>query len=871
MPNEPKMKLSLFLADHQYQPKPFEIPVRWSIHGVTDHGVTVQEGTLTVESSKADSFNRPLTAQECQTRQFLIGNNRDAVHKETCRLKLQLTLSNGKKIHAEETFTAFIPPEAKTFVAAPWASNSGKEPNGSHSPVLTHSFNLASADLPPAHEPALFAISVLGLAEVYINHQQVTNRETWNWTEFKKRGTYVVLPVPHGILKEGENTVEIVLGQGWYAGHVGWSQGHDYGDRPAVWFHLETNNAEISSNLDWLAGTGQVEQEDLLMGETADLRLPVLSTGAALASVVGHDAPPIIELKRCEPVSVAVHEIRHGKVIHQEGGKTLLDFGVNCAAVIEGGVTGPSGSKLTLHHGEVLDEHHQLYTANLRKAKNIDEVTSGGNRTDWQPFFTFHGFRFALIDSENGAELRDPKQIPLTTGCADTGTFECSNSLVNELFGNINRSRRSNFIEVPTDCPQRDERLGWTGDIAAFARTGTYLCDCRRFLAKWLVDLTDSQQADGNIPPVSPYVTLDMPDGGPAWSDALPIVLWDHWIAFRDQATLDHCFPHLVRYIQVRHRQTTGEQPIGFAGFGDWLAPAATLSSEFIRDAFNVHAAEIGLKLASSVSSGALPVSLEQLQDYAHFQRDHFNKTHLNEEGDLKEKFQTAYALALDFELIDPKWANTLGSLVKEQGLSTGFIGTVRLLPMLSKAGFTEEAYDLLLSEKEPGWLFQIKNGATSIWERWDGYVPGKGFQDVGMNSFNHYAFGAVGQWMIENVAGISALESVPGWQTYSLAPEPSVKLGWAEAKVHCPFGEILSRWDWAYANGMNASPSGWSFQVQVPIGCEAVLKLPGANGHPITVGGSEMKVSKITWNGNEITEIPKSLGSGAHHFTVSL
>ena len=669
-------------------------------------------------------------------------------------------------------------------------------------------------------------VTSLGLYEVYLNGQRIGDQFfTPGWTSYHHRlqyQTYDVTP----LLRPGANVVGAMLGDGWYRGNLGFfGQRNLYGRRLALRaqleIHYESGRTErVVSDSDWKTTAGPVLASDIYGGETYDARRGGELSGWAdapyddrdWAAVALLDPPPAALVASMSPPVRRVRELRPVNIHRAPSGETVFDLGQNFTGWARLSVRGPAGTTVTLRFGEVLDRDGNLYTANLRRAGQTDRYTlSGKSREVYEPHFTFHGFRYVAV-----AGLPAPPDSTTITGIAvssdlaQTGSLVTSDSLLNQLQRNIVWGQRSNFLDVPTDCPQRDERLGWTGDAQVFARTAAFNMDVSGFFAKWLSDVAADQDASGSVPWVIPN-----PLGGDSirfagtagWSDVAVIVPWTMYVAYGDRRLLERQYPSMRAWVDYARRRA-GTDLIWRPGwqFGDWLAlhsddpsyPGATTGTDLIATAFLAHSTDL-----VSRSAAALGRTDEAAAYRARFRsiRDAFNREFVSSTGRVGENTQTAYALAIAFDLLpDSVVAAAAARLAhdveaREHHLTTGFLGTPYLLHVLGATGHVGLAFALLTQRTYPSWLYPITRGATTMWERWDGIRPDSSFEDPGMNSFNHYAFGAVGDWMYRNIGGIDVDSGAVGYRRSRIAPRPGAGLTSASASLETGYGTLKSAW----------------------------------------------------------------------------
>jgi alpha-L-rhamnosidase len=701
-------------------------------------------------------------------------------------------------------------------------------------------------------QTAQLAVTARGLYECEINGQRVGDQVfAPGWTDYRQTiryQTYDVTP----FLREGENVLAAILGDGWFCGKVGWGQRQYYGDRPSVLAQLtisfaDGTNVVIASDSSWKTSSGPILESDIMMGETYDARLELGNWSepsyddAAWAPVLVQPDPGIALVPSLEPPVRHIEELPSApprKAKNWPPDALLFDFGQNFTGRVRLRVEAPRGATLTLRFAEILDPDGNLYTENLRAARATDSYTcKGGGPEIWEPRFTFHGFRHVEVRGLKPEYKVELTGLVLHSDMRPTGHFACSNPLLNQLQHNIVWGQKSNFLDVPTDCPQRDERLGWTGDAQVFIRTAAFNMDVRRFFHKWLRDLREAQKPNGAVPSVAPIVDsgdfYDR-DGGPAWSDAIIICPWTIYLCYADREILETHYPSMVRFMEfIANHRCAGlirshPDVDSWGGYGDWLAldgggkTEGITPRDLIGTAFYAYDAGIMARVA------ALLGREDEAQVYRKLQEkiaSAFRHRFVTPEGLLVSGTQTSYVLALHFGLLTKETRATAARELardiekRKFHLATGFVGTPYLLEVLEENGYLDVAYKLLEQETFPSWLFPVKNGATTIWERWDGWTPEKGFQDKGMNSYNHYAYGAVGAWMVRSVAGLELDPVEPGYRHIFFRPRPGGSLTWAEARLETPQGLAGIRWERAGEE--------LKLNFTVPSGSHATLQLP--------------------------------------------
>jgi len=737
----------------------------------------------------------------------------------------------------------------------------------------------------------LYATS-LGLYEVHLNGARVGDQLfTPGWTSYHHRLQYQTYDVTN-LLKPGDNAVGAVLGDGWYRGQLGFDGGRNvYGKRIGLRMQLEILYQDgriehVSSDSLWTTATGPILASDIYGGETYDARLERAGWASAgyddrtWAPVVSLD-PPKSRLLTPESSPVRrVGELRPVGIRRTSSGETVFDLGQNFTGWARLKVRGPAGTVVTMRFAEVLDRDGNLYTANLRRANQTDRYTlKGGNEEIYEPHFTFHGFRYVGVTGLPArADTGAITGIVVSSDLQETGSFETSDSLLNRLQQNIIWGQRSNFLDVPTDCPQRDERLGWTGDAQVFAPTAAFNMDVAGFFAKWLGDVAADQDPGGSIPWVIPDVLgadSSNASGTAGWSDAAVIVPWTMYLAYGDRRLLERQYPSMRAWVEFERRRA-GPDLIWQPGwqFGDWLAlhsddpsyPGATTLTDFIATAYFAHSADLVARAARALGKESDAALYDKLfRDV----RAAFNREFVSAGGRVGENTQTAYALALGFNLLPDSLVapagERLAAAVRGRGmhLTTGFLGTPQLLPVLSATRHFDVAYGLLMQRTYPSWLYPITRGATTMWERWDGIRADSSFQDAGMNSFNHYAFGAVGDWMYRTIGGISLDSSAPGGKRVRIAPRPGGALTRARASLETPYGKVSSSW--------RLGERDFVLEASVPPNTTGDVVLIETTVDRVREGGRALRgtagVRDVRQVGRDVVVV---VGSGDYKFSVS-
>ena len=661
-------------------------------------------------------------------------------------------------------------------------------------------------------------VTSLGLYELYLNGEKVgEDLFTPGWTSYNKRLQYQTYDVTE-MLRQS-NALGAVLGDGWYRGNIGWGNQHGYyGDQLALLVQLVVNYTDgtsetIGSNEDWKVTNGPILESDIYNGEKYDARLEMKGWDGhgyddrdwKNVSVLNH-SKDILIAPQGVPVR-AIEEIKPIQLITTPKGETVFDMGQNMVGWVRLNVQGNKGDVVVLQFAEVLDKEGNFYTANLRAAKCTDTYILGGEgEAVYEPTFTFHGFRFVKIEGVAPKPALDQiTGVVIHSAMQPTGKFTCSDPLINQLQHNIQWGQKGNFLDVPTDCPQRDERLGWTGDAQVFSPTAAFNFDVAAFYTKWMKDLAADQLQDGKVPHVIPDV-LKGGGGSTAWADAALVVPWTTYLAYGDKRILEEQYPSMKAWVEfMTNRAGADHLWIGDTHYGDWLAfattrsdyPGATTEKDLIATAYYKYSSGLLAEIAKIIGNSLDAKKYAMLSESI---KKAFIQEFVTPSGRLVSHTQTAYCLAIAFDLLPenliPKAADYLaGDVENMKHLTTGFVGTPLLCKTLSAHGHEDLAFMLLNRKEYPSWLYPVTQGATTIWERWDGQKPDGTFQNVGMNSFNHYAYGAIGEWLYTYVAGIRIDENNPGYKHIILAPHPGGGLTHAMAEFESMYGKIKSGW----------------------------------------------------------------------------
>ncbi|WP_211229623.1 family 78 glycoside hydrolase catalytic domain [Nakamurella lactea] len=718
--------------------------------------------------------------------------------------------------------------------------------------------------------------TALGLYQAQINGHRVGDHELApGWTDYDTRVQYQTYDVTR-LLTAGPATIGVELAPGWYAGQIASFGTDKYGHWPAfrgklVIDYTDGSSETVVSGSDWSWHDGPFRVADLINGETYDANYQVAGwsspgiarTGWQPVEVVDGVPAANVQPQTDQPARVTGTQPTQ-KVSTPTPGVTIYDVGQNMVGRIKVTLSGTAGSTVRLRYGEMLNPDGTLYTANLRSAKVTDYYTFGktGSAT-YQPTFTSHGFRYVEV---TGAATPPTAQqltgIVVTSDTPLTSEFDTSDPMLNQLQRNIVWGQRDNFLSVPTDTPARDERLGWTGDIDMFSPTASFNADTYAFLSKWLTDLRDAQRTDGSIPGVAPDPTHCCA-GGPGWSDAMvgvPYTLWQH---FGDTGVIDENYSAMARFVDFLTRTSSGDLRTEQV-YGDWLnlddpTPAGVIASAF-------YARSVG-QLAEMAAATGHAADAARYQQLAARIRSAFAAAFVGPDGTVAGNSQAGYAIALGMGLVpaDLQQAagNQLVAAVAARGyhLSTGFLGTPFLLPALTATGHLDVAYRLMMTKDYPSWLYEVSKGATTMWERWDSLKPDGTFGDVSMNSFNHYAYGAVGEWMYATIGGIR--QTSAGYRTSTIAPQLGGGLTSARVAHDSPYGTISSSWQ--------TGKGSLELTVTVPANTTTTVLVPAPDaaavteGHRRITGRADLKIGQVADG-----VVPVQVGSGSYRFVVA-
>ncbi|MGI5227564.1 family 78 glycoside hydrolase catalytic domain [Actinoallomurus sp. CA-142502] len=747
--------------------------------------------------------------------------------------------------------------DAAAYGSGPWG-NQVVQPSPPV-PYLRHGFRVAK----PVAAARLYVTS-LGLYEAHLNGRRVGDDDfTPGWTDYNKRVQYQTYDVT-SMLHRGDNAIGALLAPGWYSGNIGFAGTHVYGQQP--WFlaqlrvdYTDGTAQTVGTDDSWKTTASPLTSADIYQGEVYDARneragwdgpgyddsgWSGVEVGTVTPNLVAQTGPPV-------RVDTVLHPV---KLTRPKPGTYVFDMGQNLVGWNRLRVSGPAGTTVTIRNGEVLNTDGTLYTANLRGAADTDRYTlKGGGAETYESRFTYRGYRYVEVTGFPGTPtLSSVDGVVAHADAPPNGTLTTSDPLVDQIQHNIVWGQKGNFFSVPTDCPQRDERLGWTGDIAAFAPTSTFNMDADTFLAKFTTDLADDQTADGAFTDVVPAVSAG--SGTAGWGDAGVIIPYTLWQRYGDVQVVRDRYPAMKKWIDYLKAHSTGLiRPA--QGYGDWLNVGDDTPLDLIGTAYFAHSTDLVARMADAIGDHDAAAAYRTLWGQI---RDAFDAKYVKSDGTVGGGSQTAYVLALSDDLlpdaqVTPAADKLVANIAAHDGhLTTGFLGTEELLPTLTRTGHNDVAYRLLQQKTFPSWGYEIGRGATTIWERWDGIKPDGTFNDPGMNSFNHYGLGSVGDWMYQNIGGIAPAS--PGYRSVVIHPRPGGTLTKASATYRSDYGEIASRW--------SVSGGRFTLDVTVPVNTTAEVWVPAANVSDVTRDGAKFV---RTQDGAAVFTV----GSGHWHFSA--
>lgn len=787
-------------------------------------------------------------------------------------------------------------------------------------------------------ERATVYATALGIYELYLNGVRVGDaRFAPGWTDYHQRAYYWTYDVT-SFVQKGKNAMGAWVADGWYSGYIGFGLltgigtekigRYTYGKTPAIMAQLEIEYSDgsretVVTDASWKStGEGPIREADFLMGEYYDARkeLPnwakvgfddrswesaiLAKDGGSVPATfyefqnadkpngkvevkgrpvdLAFKAPPKLEAFPGVPVR-AIEEIKPVAITSPTNGVHIFNLGQNFAGIVRLKVKGAAGTVVQLRHGEMLHPDGTLMTENLRKARAVDHYVLRGDPQGevWSPRFTFHGFQYVELTGYPGKPDKDAiTGIVLHSDTPLASSFECSDPVPNKLFKNVVWTQRANFLDLPTDCPQRDERFGWTGDAQVYVRTATYNADVAAFYTKWLRELMESQRPSGTFPGYAPYPFQHGWDFGTAWCDAGVICPWTIWQAYGDTRIIERCWPFMVRFLDWR--KATSKDFLGIKHgneWGDWLNINEPTPFEYVDTVYFGHAAKLMTDMAQAIGKTKEATEYRELFNNI---KTAFAKKYVKPDGSLTVDTQTAYALALFLDLMPTEQRYTAGKILADKlrkgetddksGMTTGFLGTRPLLPVLSGVGEHDLAVKHFQSRKFPSWGYEVEQGATTIWERWNSYTKDKGFggkQNAEMNSFAHYSFGAVCEWMLKRLAGIDSAS--PGFKHIIIRPSPPSPgsnparepINWVKAHYDSIHGRIVSSW--------RRTTDRFELETTIPANTTATVIVPAKSVESVTESGKPLNqatgVKFVRMNGDSVV---LAVESGSYRFQSS-
>jgi alpha-L-rhamnosidase len=680
-------------------------------------------------------------------------------------------------------------------------------------------------------------VTAQGVYQLWLNGTRVGDEElSPGWTDYRDRILYQSFDITE-LARSGENVFSAIVAGGWWSGYVGFDrrrQAEHYGNEPAFWMqaHLEyADGTELVVATDdlWRETDGPLRYADLLMGEYHDARIDLGSWRTAAYDDSGWNAVRVFGrdsglLESIASVPIRPTGIVPASSVERHDDSLIVDFGQNLVGKVRIDTSSlRRHERIAVRHGEMLADDGSLYVANLRTVEARDVFVSDGVEVEFEPMFTSHGFRYAEITGAiDGLDGSGIAAVVVRSDIPEVGEFHIDHPGLERLQSNIVWSQRSNFLSVPTDCPQRDERLGWLADAQVFVRTATYNADVAAFFRSWLRDVRYAQDDDGAFPDVAPRLRLPQP-GAPGWGDGGVIVPWRLYEVYGDRRFLAEAWPSMVAWVDhvLRHNPSGIWREAVGQNYGDWLEVGVSTRRDVLATAFFAYSARIVAKAAKVLG---LRDDADRYCRLASESAEAFANEFIADDGSVAGDTQTGYLLPLSFDLFTGERKASLGAnlarVVERDGaLTTGFIGVGLLLPVLEDIGRSDLAWRLALNDGYPSWLYSVQHGATTIWERWDGWTEHDGFQSAEMNSFNHYSLGSVGEWFYSHVCGIRQAVGSVGFERLEMRPSIDRRVERAEARFDSPRGLIESGW--------NVSGDQFEWRVTLPPGTSARIDIP--------------------------------------------
>ena len=771
---------------------------------------------------------------------------------------------------------------------AKWITPGFKEDSVNRpSPLFRKTFSLAKKIA-----SATAYITAHGLYAAEINGHRIGDAFlTPGWTSYNKRLQYQAYDVTD-LLKQGGNAVGAELGNGWYRGFIGYDPKPNlYGKDIALLLQLDVTYTDgtketIVSDASWKSSTGPVRFAEIYYGATIDDNMQqkdwsttsfddknwsgVVVKDFTKNTLVATNSEPVRKHETFKPV----------KIFTTPKGEKVIDFGQNLVGWVQMKVTGHKGDKIVISHAEVIDKAGNFYTDNLRTARSQDTyILNGDGEESFEPQFTWQGFRYIKVEGYPG-DLKPENfaAIALYSDMQPMGTFSCSNPSINQLQHNIQWGQKGNFLDVPTDCPQRDERLGWTGDAQVFSRTASYNMNVHNFMVKWMKDIAADQYKTGSVPFVIPNVIgkndADGPGGSTGWADVCTVIPWNMYLAYGDKRILENQYSSMKAWVDYMLAKSHNDLWNTGFHFGDWLfysvdddtdGSSAITNKYLIAQCFYAYSTQLLINAATVLGKAE---DVKYYTDLLGKVKVAYLNEYVTPNGLISSDTQTAYVLALQFDMLPENLraqaADRLVANIRryDNHLTTGFLGTPYLCHVLSRFGHADVAYTLLLQDTYPSWLYPVKMGATTVWERWDGIKPDGTFETPSMNSYNHYAYGAIGDWMYRVIAGIDTKTEGPGYKQITIKPTVGGRLDSVKADYETNYGKVSSHWK--VTNGAVA------LDVTIPANTTATVYIPAKAGSSLLEGGQPAASNpEIKPAAAETGYLVVNIGSGVYHFST--
>jgi len=729
--------------------------------------------------------------------------------------------------------------------------------------------------------------TALGLYELRLNGNKLGEANFLpGWTDYDKRLYYQTFDITNN-LREGENVIGAVIADGWYAGYIGYALlvrldkvREFYGVNPSfmgqIQIEYEDGSMEtIASDQTWKSNEGAIQEADIIMGETYDARLENSGWDAPNYDDSQWKKPKVYTYPNGKLEAYPGTQVKNTEILkpiamtEPSPGTYVFDLGKNIAGIAELKVQGPKGTKVQLRFGEILKNDGQIQTENLRKARATDTyILKGEGLEVWKPKFTYHGFQYVEVTGFPGKPtLETITGHVLSSIETNASTFGSSNAMNNTLFENIKTTQSANFFEIPTDCPQRDERLGWTGDAEIYMRSATYNADVSAFMTKFLIDLDDAQRWYGAYPNFAPFPYSRPNQYAPAWMDAGVIIPYNMYKVYNDTRIVEYMYKGMEKFMQFQEDASTDYlRPGGGNNWGDWLAVNEETSHDFIGASFYGYDAKLMAEMAEALGKTEDAAKYSKLFENI---KNAFAQKYILDNGRTSEDTQTSYALALYFDLypkdLAQKGAARLAEKIEKNGFkfSTGFLGTKHVMLALSKYGFDDISYKIFQQTEYPSWGYSVENGSTSIWERWNSYTKDDAENsdlNAKMNSFSHYAFGSVAEWMFQHAVGIDTEDA--GYRNIIIKPSISKEMDYINGSYKSINGTISSAWNWKGKEVL--------INIEIPVNTKAKVHIPTAEISNIKEGNKTLsKVVSITILESNDQETILEIGSGIYSFRV--